>query len=110
MNPVTAIVAVAFGMSQVAALAMHIEALWLIGHWSYALDPATVRLSRRRHLTAIALEEMRRARTFSRGVVRLCSEGSLASQFVRPFAFVMHIVRRNIWPPYWRTLRDKAGV
>ena len=97
-------------MSQVSALEMHQEVLWLIDRWADTLDPATVALCRRRHLTAIALEEMRSPTTFSRGMRRLFSQGSPASQFLRPFAFVMHVVRRNIWPPYWRTLRDKAGV
>lgn len=97
-------------MSQVAALAMHKEALWLIDHWAGALDPATAGLCRRRHLTAIALEEMRSPGTFRRGLMRLLNEGSPMSQLMRPFLFLAHIVRRNVWPPYWRTLRDKAGV
>jgi glycosyltransferase involved in cell wall biosynthesis len=97
-------------MSQVMALDMHKEALRLIDHWASELDPATVMLCRRRHLTAIALEEMRRPGTFRRGLMRLLNEGSPIAQLMRPFMFLAHLVRRNIWPPYWRTLRDKSGV
>ena len=97
-------------MSQVTALEMHREVLWLIDHWAAALDPPTVALCRRRHLTAIALEEMRRSGSFRTGLVRLFAEGSPVSQMVRPFLFIMHIVRRNVWPPYWRTLDEKPGV
>ncbi len=97
-------------MSQVTALEMHQEALWLIGKWAAWLDAPTVALCRRRHLTAIALEEMRSPQTFLRGLQRLIAEGSPASQLARPFLFLMHIARRNLRPPYWRRLGEKPGV
>ena len=97
-------------MSQVSAVPMHQEALWLIEHWAGSLDPKIVARCRRRHLTAIALEEMHSANTFRRGLTRLFAEGSPGSQLVRPSAFLMHIVRRKLRPPYWRTLGDRPGV
>lgn len=97
-------------MSQVTALEMHKEVLWLIDKWAPSLDPQLVQRCRRRHLTAIALEEMRSRTTFNQGLVRLFAEGSPASQFMRPFVFLYHIVRRNVLPPYWRTLSRGQGV
>lgn len=97
-------------MSQRVALEMHREALWLIGRWASALDLRTVTLCRKRHLTAIALEEMRRPAMFGRGLLRLFTEGSPGSQAARPFLFLFHIVRRSLRPPYWRVLgRYSAG-
>jgi glycosyltransferase involved in cell wall biosynthesis len=90
-------------MSQVAAVAMHEEALWLVGHWADSLDPRTVAQCRKRHCTAIALEEMRTPNAAFRGVRRLLTEGSLSSQFKRPFMFAFHLVRRNILSPDWKS-------
>jgi len=33
----------------------------------------------------------------------LLTDGSLFSQLHRPFSYVFHRVRRNIFPPYWKT-------
>jgi glycosyltransferase involved in cell wall biosynthesis len=89
-------------MSQLIALQMNQEVLWLIDQWADHLDPRTVALCRQRHFTAIALEEMRRPATAARGVARLFTQGSVASQLARPFMFAFHIIRRNIRRPYWR--------
>ena len=97
-------------MSQVTALEMHREALWLVERWAPRLDAPTVALCRRRHLTAIALEEMRTPATFLGGLKRLFAEGSPASQLARPFLFLFHVLRRNLRPPYWRRLSDKPDV
>jgi Glycosyl transferase family 2 len=97
-------------MSQVTAREMHQEALSLIEKWAACLDAPTVALCRRRHLTSIALEEMRSRQTFLRGIRRLIAEGSPGSQLARPFLFAMHIARRGLRPPYWRTLGEKPGV
>ena len=70
-------------MSQVSALEMHQEALWLIGKWAAWLDAPTVALCRRRHLTAIALEEMRSPQTFLRGRTT-AHRGRLARFAARP--------------------------
>jgi hypothetical protein len=88
------------------ALAIHQEALWIIDRWASELDPHTVALCYRRHFTAIALEEMRNRETARRGFVRLLTHGSPGSQLARPFAFLFHLVRRNVWRPYWRRLSD----
>jgi glycosyltransferase involved in cell wall biosynthesis len=95
-------------MSQVTAVEMHKEALGLIDRWSGCLDAELVERCRRRHLTQIALEEMRRPAQFSQGLVRLMREGSLISQIIRPFMFAFHVVRRAISPPYWRRLDEKT--
>jgi hypothetical protein len=89
-------------MSQVAAVDMHREALGLIDRWAASLDPRLVAQCRRRHLTQIAMEEMREPHTFGRGLWRLFAEGSPTSQLVRPFTFAFHVLRRRISPPYWR--------
>ncbi len=97
-------------MSHAAPLPMHQEVLWLIDHWAHDLDPRIVALSRRRHLTAIALVEMRNGKSAPQGLLRLLSEGSVASQLVRPFAFAFHVIRRNLRRPYWRVLGNQTGV
>lgn len=97
-------------MSQTRALEMHREALWLIDRWAAYLAPKVVLASRRRHYTALALEEMRRPQTFYKGLARLITQGSLMSQLMRPFAFVYHVVRRMVVQPYWRKLASHAGA
>jgi glycosyltransferase involved in cell wall biosynthesis len=92
--------------SRLAALKMNQEVLWLIDQWADQLDPRTVALCRKRHCTAIALAEMRNPATAAQGIARLFTQGSVASQLVRPFMFVFHIIRRNVWRPYWRHLGD----
>ena len=97
-------------MSQTVAAEMHGEVLWLIEHWAASLASTTITLCRKRHFTAIALEEMRRHETFGRGFVRLLTQGSVWSQLARPFAFIFHVTRRKIRSPYWRRFQDQAGV
>jgi glycosyltransferase involved in cell wall biosynthesis len=97
-------------MSHVVAFEMHQEVLWLIDKWADKLDPHTVALCRTRHFTAIALEEMRNRRTLRQGLARLFTQGSVGSQLVRPFASVFHLLRRNVWRPYWRRLHSKPSV
>jgi hypothetical protein len=97
-------------MSQVTALEMHQEALWLIDQWSDSLDAATLQLCRRHHQTEIALCEMRNPRTFRHGLKRLLTQGSAASQLARPFLFLFHIARRNLRPPYWRVFGERGRV
>lgn len=97
-------------MSQVRALEMNREALWLIERWAPSLDAPTVALCRRRHSTLIALQEMRKPATFLRGLRRLFAEGSPGSPMARPFLFVWHVLRRSVSPPYWRRPAAKPGV
>jgi glycosyltransferase involved in cell wall biosynthesis len=97
-------------MSHVVAVEMNREVLGLIDQWADQLDPRTVALCRRRHYTAIALEEMRNPTTLRQGVVRLFTEGSAGSQLARPFAFVFHLVRRHVRRPYWRRPPIKSSV
>jgi len=40
----------------------------------------------------------------------LLAEGSPGLQLARPWLFLFHIARRNLKPPYWRTLGDKPSV
>ena len=93
-------------MSHNVAAEMHHEVLWLIDRYADQLDARTVALCRRRHFTLIALEEMKSARSFPTGLGRLIRQGSVGSQLMRPFAFVFHLVRRNLIPPYWRAPRN----
>jgi glycosyltransferase involved in cell wall biosynthesis len=92
--------------SRLAAVKMNQEVLWLIDQWADQLDPRTVTLCRKKHFTAIALEEMRKPATVARGVARLFTQGSVAAQLARPFMFAFHIIRRNLRRPYWRRLGD----
>src|ERR1039458_6980306 len=66
------------------ALKMNQEVLWLIEQWTDALDPWTVALCRKRHFTAIALEEMRKPATVARGVARPFTQSPVPAQFGRP--------------------------
>ena len=95
--------------SQLAAIAMHQEALWLVDHWADSLDRRTVALGRKRHSTAIALEEMRSRSTAVHGIARLLSQGSVTSQLKRPFMFAFHIVRRNVLTPYWKAFKRRRS-
>lgn len=97
-------------MSQVAALQMHQEVLWLVDHWAGRLDPKLVKRCRKRHQTAIALEEMRKLKTLRSGVVRLFAQGSVILQVSRPFTFAFHLVRRNVRRPYWRIPEEQSSV
>jgi glycosyltransferase involved in cell wall biosynthesis len=86
-------------MSHVVAVEMNREVLCLIDQWADQLDAGTVALCRKRHLTAIALEEMRNRTTVRQGLARLFTEGSAGSQLARPFAFVFHLIRRYVRRP-----------
>lgn len=97
-------------MSQAAALDMNREVLWLIDHWAEELNLELAARCRRRHQTAIALEEMKKKSTFLSGIARLFTKGSVRSQAVRPLAFVFHVLRRSLRPPYWRTLENRRPV
>jgi glycosyltransferase involved in cell wall biosynthesis len=97
-------------MSQVAARQMHEEVLWLVDHWTSSLDPDLVKRCRKRHYTAIALEEMRCLKTLRQGMARLFTQGSPASQLSRPFTFAFHLVRRKLQQPYWRAPEKRSGV
>lgn len=97
-------------MSHTAALEMNREVLWLIDRWRPELPPYAVARCRKKHLTAIALEEMRTKETFATGLSRLLKEGSAASQALRPVLYVFHVLRRNLRPPYWRTLGNQRSL
>ena len=89
-------------MSRLTAIAMHREVLWLVDHWATYLDAGTVAQCRKRHSTAIALEEMRTPNSALHGFARLLREGSIMSQLKRPFLFAFHVVRRNVRTPCWK--------
>jgi glycosyltransferase involved in cell wall biosynthesis len=90
--------------SRVTAMQVQEEALRLMEMWHDKVAPEILAQCRRRHSTAIALLEMRHARTFFRGTWRLLTQGSVMSQLLRPFYFVFHLVRRTVRPPLWKTL------
>jgi glycosyltransferase involved in cell wall biosynthesis len=95
--------------SRVTAMEVQQEALRLMDMWQDEIAPEILVQCKRRHSTAIALLEMRHARTFFRGTWRLLTQGSVMSQLLRPFYFVFHLVRRTVRPPLWRTL-GRAGI
>ena len=96
-------------MSRLSAIAMHREALWLVEHWANSLDASTVARCRKRHCTAIAVEEMRSRDTATHGMFRLLTEGSVTSQLMRPLLFPFHLLRRNVVAPYWKTSGGPEG-
>ncbi len=97
-------------MSHTAALEMNWEVLWLIDHWASQISSQTVSRARRRHFTAIALEEMRSRQTFLTGLKRLFTQGSVGSQLKRPFAYVFHVARRKVRPPHWQRSGGQPSV
>ncbi len=97
-------------MSHTAALEMNREVLWLIDRWAADLEEETVRRCRKRHQTAIALEEMRAGTSFSRGLLRLVTQGSVGSQLARPLLFAYHVARRRSRPPHWQRLGGHPTV
>ena len=97
-------------MSRLIALKMNQEVLWLIDQWAAELDPRTVALCRKRHFTAIALQEIRKPNTAVRGLARLFTQGSITSQLMRPFMFAFHLIRRNLRRPYWRIIGNGGNV
>jgi glycosyltransferase involved in cell wall biosynthesis len=97
-------------MSHTAALEMNWEVLWLVDHWASQIPAQTVSRTRRRHFTAIALEEMRNPSTFATGLKRLFTQGSIGSQLKRPFAYLFHVLRRKMRPPYWQRTGSQPYV
>lgn len=97
-------------MSHTAALEMNWEVLWLIDHWASEVPPQIVSQARRRHFTAIALEEMRSTHTFLAGLKRLFTQGSVGSQLKRPFVYLFHVLRRKLRPPYWQRSGSQPNV
>ena len=94
--------------SRVTTLRVHQEALGLMDTWHDSVNPAVLARCKRHHSTQIALDEMRTPATFFRGLRRLLMDGSVISQLLRPFYYVFHLARRNIFPPYWKTLPSSA--
>lgn len=92
--------------SESNAAAVHSEALRLMDMWRDEVAPDTLAKCKRHHSTQIALAEMSTPASFFRGLRRLFAEGSPLSQLLRPFYFVFHLVRRNVVPPYWKTIRS----
>jgi glycosyltransferase involved in cell wall biosynthesis len=86
------------------AIAVHEDALRLMDMWHNEVDPRVLERCRRHHSSQIALAEMSTPGKFFSGLRRLLMEGSVFSQLVRPFYYVFHLVRRNIVPPFWKTL------
>jgi cellulose synthase/poly-beta-1,6-N-acetylglucosamine synthase-like glycosyltransferase len=91
-------------MSQTVALEMNWEVLWLIDRWAGDIPAQSLGRARRRHFSAIALEEIGKRGTFLTGLKRLITQGSVGSQVKRPFAFAFHVLRRRLRPPYWKRL------
>jgi len=86
------------------AIEVHQEALRLMDMWSDEVDPGVLMRCRQHHSTQLALAEMSTPGTVLRGCRRLLRDGSVFSQVLRPFYFVFHLVRRSLFPPYWKTV------
>ena len=95
--------------SRVTAIEVHQEAIRLMDMWEGAVAPEALEKCRKHHSTEIALVEMRDPSTLLRGTRRLCTDGSVTSQLLRPLYFVFHLVRRTVRPPFWKTA-GLAGV
>lgn len=91
------------------AASIHQEALLLMDIWSADVDPGILARCKRHHSTQLALAEMHTPNTSLRGLSRLFTQGSVASQLVRPFYFVFHLLRRNLVAPHWQTLKAPAA-
>ena len=88
--------------SQVTAVAVQEEALRLMNSYRDSVDAQLLAKCKRHHSTQLALAEMRRRDSFSRGLARLFTDGSPSSQLLRPFYFVFHLVRRTVALPEWK--------
>jgi glycosyltransferase involved in cell wall biosynthesis len=91
------------------AIAVHEEALRLMNMWRDEVGPEVFAGCCRHHSTQIALAEMRESSTLFRGLRRLFVEGSVLSQLARPLNFAFHLIRRNVVPPYWKTVHTSAA-
>jgi glycosyltransferase involved in cell wall biosynthesis len=80
---------------------LHQEPLWMIRKWAACLDTAVVQHRLKTFSTRLALEEMKRIRSFPAGLRRLFREGSLMWLLSRPFAVGWRTIRRRIRRPYW---------
>ena len=92
------------GTLQSNAVAVHEEALRLMDMWQNDVDAKVLARGRRHHSTQIALAQMRTPGKFFRGLSRLLTDGSVFSQLLRPFYYLFHLIRRNVIPPYWKTV------
>jgi glycosyltransferase involved in cell wall biosynthesis len=90
--------------SENSAIAVHQEALRLMEMWRNDVPPKTLAKCKRHHSTQLALAEMKSRLTFFQGMRRIWTDGSPASQLVRPLYLVFHLVRRTLVPPYWKRL------
>jgi GT2 family glycosyltransferase len=88
-------------MSADCGVRMQEEALLLVESWAHCLQPRLAARRRTVHSTVLAFEQMRRARTAGRGLVRLLSHGSLRFLLSRPFARLFRVIRRRVRRPYW---------
>jgi len=88
--------------SQVTAIAVQEEALWLMDTYRDSVDGQLLAKCKRHHSTQLALAEMRNKESFFRGMARLFNDGSPTSQLLRPFYFLFHIARRNLVHPEWK--------
>ncbi len=80
---------------------LHHECLWLIDHWSDALDPGLAAHRRRVHQTNIAYKELQQRQTMLQGLARLVQHGSVPYLLTRPFARTFRSFRRRVQRPYW---------
>ncbi len=88
--------------SHTSAIAVQEEALRLMDMYGGDVDDNLLAKCKRRHSTELALAEMGSRTTFLQGLRRLFTDGSPASQLLRPFYFVFHLARRSLVRPHWK--------
>lgn len=87
---------------------LHHECLWMVEHWSDALDPRLAAWRRKVHQTNIAYWDMRDWRSMPDGVRRLVRRGSVPYFLSRPFARGFRSLRRRLQRPYWLSGNGRA--
>lgn len=83
-------------------LRLHIEPIAIIERWATELEPRVAAYRHMTHSTALALEEMRQSSTFSRGLRRLLTDGSVIWLMGRPFVWTWRVLRRRLRTPCWQ--------
>lgn len=87
---------------------LHYEPLLMLQWWAPFVDRSILRYRRMTYSTALALEEMKHVESFSAGLGRLFTDGSLFWLASRPFVRGWRILRRHVWRPYWKRQQERS--
>jgi N-acetylglucosaminyldiphosphoundecaprenol N-acetyl-beta-D-mannosaminyltransferase len=89
-------------LTHASAPSIHEECLWLVDRHAAHLPPRLAAWRRKVHETILAYHDLRRLRTFPRGLARLVTRGSVSYFLTRPAARTFRAVRREIQTPTWK--------